>query len=68
VPGIDGNLTLSGMDAAAAAALLKASIVVGLHTDDWQHFSESRESFDAAFAGTGLLIETPRGERVELVG
>jgi len=68
VPSLDANLTLSGVDAAAAAALLRASIVVGLHTSDWQHFSESRSQFDEAFAGTGLLIDTPRGETVTLVG
>jgi len=67
VPGIDGNLTLGGVDAAAAAALLKAPIVVGLHTDDWKHFSESRAAFEQAFAATGLLVETPRGERTVLV-
>jgi hypothetical protein len=41
--------------------------VVGLHTEDWQHFSESRADLEAAFAGTGLLVATPRGVRVELV-
>ena len=66
VPGIDAALTLTSTDAAAAAALLRARIVVGLHTDDWEHFSENRATLEAAFAGTGLLVDTPRGVRVTL--
>jgi len=68
VPGIDANLTLGSLDAAAAAVLLKATTVVGLHTSDWAHFSETQAELDAAFAGTDLLVATPRGERVVLVG
>jgi len=66
VPGIDAALTLTSADAAAAATLLRAPIVVGLHTDDWEHFSENRAALEAAFAGTGLLVDTPRGVRVTL--
>jgi L-ascorbate metabolism protein UlaG (beta-lactamase superfamily) len=66
VPGITGQLTLTSADAVAAARILGAPIVVGLHTDDWEHFSESRADLTAAFAGTGLLVDTPRGVRVEL--
>ena len=66
VPGIDAALTLTSTDAAAAAALLRAPIVVGLHTDDWEHFSEGRAQLEAAFAGTDVLVDTPRGVRVTL--
>jgi L-ascorbate metabolism protein UlaG (beta-lactamase superfamily) len=66
VPEIDAALTLTSADAAAAAALLGATSVVGLHTEDWAHFSESRADLERAFAGTGLLVDTPRGVRVEL--
>ena len=66
VPGIDANLTLTSQDAAAAAALLRAPIVVGLHTEDWEHFSENRASLEAAFGDSGLLVETPRGVTVTL--
>ena len=66
VPGIDANLTLTSADAVAAAALLRAAIVVGLHTEDWEHFSENRASLEAAFGDTGVLVDTPRGIRVEL--
>ncbi|TBN57498.1 MBL fold metallo-hydrolase [Glaciihabitans arcticus] len=66
VPGIDANLTLTSADAVSAAALLRAPIVVGLHTDDWEHFSENRASLEAAFGDTGVLVETPRGETVTL--
>ena len=66
VPGIDSPLTLTSTDAAAAASLLGATQVVGLHTEDWQHFSEGREELEVAFSETGLLVATPRGERVLL--
>jgi L-ascorbate metabolism protein UlaG (beta-lactamase superfamily) len=67
VPEIDGPLTLTSRDAAEAAQILKAGRVVGLHTEDWEHFSETRADLEAAFADTpGLLVDTPRGERVEL--
>jgi L-ascorbate metabolism protein UlaG (beta-lactamase superfamily) len=66
VPGIAGALTLTASDAAAAARALGATRVVGVHTEHWEHFSETREQLDAAFAGTGLLVETPAGVRVEL--
>ncbi len=66
VPSIDANLTLSSRDAATAAKILGASTVVGLHTEDWAHFTESRADLEAAFAGTGLLVDTPRGVTVEL--
>jgi L-ascorbate metabolism protein UlaG (beta-lactamase superfamily) len=64
VPRIAGALTLTSEDAAKAAAILGASRVVGLHTEDWEHFSESRAQLEAAFdAG---LVTTPRGETVTL--
>jgi L-ascorbate metabolism protein UlaG (beta-lactamase superfamily) len=66
VPEIDANLTLTSADAAEAAQILKAGKVVGVHTEDWQHFSETRADLEAAFAGTDLLVATPRGERVVL--
>ena len=66
VPGIDAPLTLTSRDAARAATILTATAVVGLHTEDWAHFSESRAELEAAFADTGLLGATPRGETVTL--
>jgi L-ascorbate metabolism protein UlaG (beta-lactamase superfamily) len=66
VPSIDAALTLTSTDAAKAAQILGATRVIGLHTEDWEHFSESRDQLEAAFAGTGLLVDTPRGRRVEL--
>jgi len=68
VPGIDAALTLTSVDARAAAELLRASTVVGVHTSDWEHFSESQTQLDAAFDGADLLVATPRGERVVLGG
>ena len=66
VPRIDGNLTLTSSDAARAAIMLGARQVIGLHTEDWEHFSESRADLEAAFADKGLLVATPRGETVQL--
>lgn len=66
---IDGALTLTSADAATAARLLGARVVVGVHVEDWAHFSESRADLEAAFAAagmTGVLAATPRGERVAL--
>ncbi len=67
VAAIDAPLTLTSQDAARAAGLLQAGRVVGLHTEDWEHFSETRADLEAAFAGRpGLLVDTPRGVRVTL--
>lgn len=66
VPSIDAALTLTSTDARRAAEVLGVLQVVGLHTEDWEHFSESRAQLEAAFEGTDLLIDTPRGHRVEL--
>jgi L-ascorbate metabolism protein UlaG (beta-lactamase superfamily) len=66
VAGLDAALTLTSPDAARAAGILGARAVVGVHTEDWTHFSESREQLEAAFAGTGLLVATPRGVTVSL--
>lgn len=63
VPSIDAALTLTSVDAAAAADILGATVVVGLHTEDWEHFSETRADLEAAFAGLDVLVATPRGER-----
>ncbi|GAB2468276.1 L-ascorbate metabolism protein UlaG (beta-lactamase superfamily) [Conyzicola lurida] len=68
VPRIEGALTLTSTDAAAAASTLQATRVVGLHTEHWEHFSETREQLERAFEGSGLLVETPPGVRVILAG
>ena len=66
VPELDATLTMTSTDAARAVDILSPRVVVGLHTDDWEHFSEGRAELEAALAPTGLLVATPRGERVEL--
>lgn len=70
VPAIDAALTLTSADAAAATRMLGARAVVGVHCEDWRHFSESRADLEAAFAAAGiadLLVATPRGARVSLI-
>lgn len=66
VKAVDGPLTLTSTDAVEAARVLAARVVVGLHTEDWEHFSESRADLESAFADSRLLVDTPRGETVEL--
>jgi L-ascorbate metabolism protein UlaG (beta-lactamase superfamily) len=66
VPSIDAALTLTSADAATAADILGTSTVIGLHTEDWAHFSETRAELEDAFAGTGLLLDTPRGVTVDV--
>jgi L-ascorbate metabolism protein UlaG (beta-lactamase superfamily) len=66
VASIDGALTLTSPDAVKAAKALGAIKVVGLHTEDWEHFSESRADLVTAFDHFDVLVETPRGVRVEL--
>ena len=66
VPRIDAALTLTSADAVRAAIMLGARQVVGLHSEDWAHFSETRDDLEAAFADTGLLVATPRGETIQL--
>ena len=66
VEDIDADLTLNSTDAATAAESLGARLVVGLHTEDWTHFTHTRAQLEAAFDGTGILAITPRGVRVEL--
>lgn len=69
VPEIDATLTLTSQDAVAAARILGARKVVGVHCEDWEHFSETRTDLEAAFTAAGmrdLLVDTPRGERVAL--
>ena len=66
VPSIDAALTLTSVDAVKAAQILGAPRVIGLHTEDWKHFSESRADLEAAFDGSGLLLDTPRGVPVSI--
>lgn len=66
IAAINGPITMTAQDAVTAAALLGATRVVGLHTEDWGHLSETRSQLESAFAGSGVLIDTPRGERVEI--
>lgn len=69
VPAVDAALTLTSEDAASATRILGARAVMGVHCEDWAHFSESRADLEAAFAADGLadlLLATPRGVRVDL--
>jgi len=49
-----GHLTLTAEDAAAAAGLLGAEVIVPVHIDGWGHFSHGPDELRAAFADAGL--------------
>jgi L-ascorbate metabolism protein UlaG (beta-lactamase superfamily) len=69
IAAVDAPLTLRSEDAAVAARLLGADRVVGLHTEDWAHFSETRQDLTEAFDAAGLghlRVDVPRGVRVVL--
>jgi L-ascorbate metabolism protein UlaG (beta-lactamase superfamily) len=67
VPELDAALTLTSSEAVEAARILRTEKVVGVHTEDWEHFSESRADLEAAFAELpGVLVDTPRAETVAL--
>ena len=52
---LDGAyLTLTRAQAAQAAVVLGARHVVPLHFEGWAHFSEGRDTLDAAFTAAGL--------------
>jgi L-ascorbate metabolism protein UlaG (beta-lactamase superfamily) len=48
------TVSLRGTDAAAAARLLAASVVIPVHADSWAHFTESTDAVRDAFAAAGL--------------
>ncbi len=69
VPPLPLALTLTSPKAARAAKVIGASTVIGVHVEDWAHFSESRADLEAAFTTAGIadrLVATPRGVRVAL--
>ncbi len=66
IPTVDGRLTMSASDAVVAAEILGSTTIVGLHTEDWVHLTESRDDLRRAFAEVVGYTETPRGVRVLL--
>ena len=53
-------LTLSGDHAAEAAKILRARLVVPVHFEGWQHFTQGADALRAAFAGNQV------GDRLRL--
>lgn len=66
ISAINGPLTLTSADAVEAARILGVHRVVGLHTEGWEHFTETRADLESAFAGTSLLADTPPGVAVSV--
>jgi L-ascorbate metabolism protein UlaG (beta-lactamase superfamily) len=48
------HLTMSAADGIQFARAFRAPVIVPLHYEGWQHFSESRQDIAAAFAKAGL--------------
>jgi L-ascorbate metabolism protein UlaG (beta-lactamase superfamily) len=48
------NLTMTAEEAVAAARVFEGASIVPLHYEGWEHFSESREQVERAFAEAGL--------------
>ena len=58
-------LTLSGDRAAEAAKILAARVVVPVHFEGWQHFTQGADALRAAFAGNGVSDRLRLPERGE---
>lgn len=48
------NLTFSAAEAVAAARAFPHALIVPLHFEGWEHFTESQEDVAGAFAAAGL--------------
>jgi L-ascorbate metabolism protein UlaG (beta-lactamase superfamily) len=59
----EDTLTLRAADAPAIGELLKGVVVVPVHAEDWAHFTESREEFEAAMAAHAPEVTVLHPER-----
>jgi len=62
-------LTFTGKEGVEAARALAAATIVPVHFEGWDHFSESRDEIQAAFAEAGLegrLRWAPAGQAIDL--
>lgn len=67
---MDAYLTFSAAQAAEAAAILAASVVIPMHVDGWQHLTQDAALVPEAFARRGLadrLVVLKPGETIEIV-
>jgi L-ascorbate metabolism protein UlaG (beta-lactamase superfamily) len=65
----DSPLTLTAAEAVGLAHLMPSALIVPLHFEGWEHFSESRPEIDRAFTSAGLrhrLLWAKPGEPTEL--
>jgi L-ascorbate metabolism protein UlaG (beta-lactamase superfamily) len=63
------HLTLTADEGVAVARLIPGAVIVPLHYDSWDHFSEGREVIELAFRAARLsdrLIWGEPGKRVEI--
>jgi L-ascorbate metabolism protein UlaG (beta-lactamase superfamily) len=67
---LDGaTLTLTSVDAAEAARLLRARVVIPVHCEGWSHYQESSSTLRTAFRSAGLaqvLTVVDAGQTVTL--
>jgi L-ascorbate metabolism protein UlaG (beta-lactamase superfamily) len=67
---IDGYLTLTSDQAAAAAEILGRPRVLAAHTNGWAHFTQDGATFRAAFAAAGLtdlLLPVTPGAKISIL-
>ena len=65
------HLTFTASEGVEAARAFGEAVIVPVHFEDWEHFSESRPQIDAAFAAAGLgarLRWLPRGIETDVAG
>ena len=63
------HLTLTAQEAVAVAQMMSQALIVPLHYEGWEHFSEGRADLERAFAKAGLierLLWAPAGQAVAL--
>ena len=63
------HLTLTADEGVAVARLMPEAVIVPLHYEGWEHFSEGREVIERGFSAAGLggrLIWGKPGRRVEI--
>jgi L-ascorbate metabolism protein UlaG (beta-lactamase superfamily) len=65
----DWPLTLTAAEAVEVARAMPSALIVPLHYEGWEHFSESRDDVNRAFAAAGLTRQTvlaPGGKLIAL--
>ena len=63
----DWPLTLTAAEAVEVARAMPSALIVPLHYEGWEHFSESRDDVNRAFAAAGLTSRLCWPQRGKLI-